>query len=99
VQICNPARGSARLACLVGLPLLLTLSMQRIESSTISLAECMARTGLTARALRIYERNGLLTPLRSSAGRRHYRAQDLTRLNTITMLKSAASPCARSAAR
>ncbi len=53
----------------------------------LSAAACAARTGLTVRALRIYERAALLTPTRSANGWRRYGPADLTRLNTIMILK------------
>jgi DNA-binding transcriptional MerR regulator len=46
-----------------------------------------ARLGLTIRALRLYEAEGLLSPERSAAGRRVYQAADLTRLQQIIALK------------
>jgi MerR family transcriptional regulator, thiopeptide resistance regulator len=54
----------------------------------LSASECSSRTGLTVRALRIYEREGLITPPRSAKGWRRYGAAELTRLNTIVILKS-----------
>jgi DNA-binding transcriptional MerR regulator len=54
----------------------------------LSAAECASRTGLTVRALRVYEREGLISPPRSAKGWRRYGAADLTRLNTIVILKS-----------
>jgi protein-L-isoaspartate(D-aspartate) O-methyltransferase len=53
----------------------------------LTAAECAARTGLTVRALRIYERGGLLKPGRSANGWRRYGPDDLLRLNTIAVLK------------
>jgi DNA-binding transcriptional MerR regulator len=50
-------------------------------------AECARRTGLTVRALRVYERAGLLKPARSSKGWRVYGPSDIERLNIITALK------------
>jgi DNA-binding transcriptional MerR regulator len=50
-------------------------------------AECARRTGLTVRALRVYERAGLLKPARSDRGWRVYGPADLERLNIITALK------------
>jgi DNA-binding transcriptional MerR regulator len=54
----------------------------------LSAAECAARTGLTVRALRVYERHGLIKPPRSAKGWRRYGAAELTRLNTIVILKA-----------
>src|SRR5262245_7049837 len=53
----------------------------------LTAAECARRTGLTVRALRVYERAGLLKPPRSAKGWRLYGPQELARLNTIVALK------------
>jgi DNA-binding transcriptional MerR regulator len=55
----------------------------------LTAAECAARTGLTARALRLYEEHGLITPRRSAGGWRQYGPQELVLLNAITLLKTA----------
>jgi protein-L-isoaspartate(D-aspartate) O-methyltransferase len=54
----------------------------------LTAADCAARTGLTVRALRVYEREGLLKPGRSGNGWRRYGPDDLLRLNTISVLKA-----------
>jgi DNA-binding transcriptional MerR regulator len=59
-----------------------------LPNAWIGAAECAALTGLSARALRIYEQRKLLTPARDSNGWRHYSSADLTRLNTIAVLKA-----------
>ncbi|HEY6455365.1 MAG TPA: MerR family transcriptional regulator [Steroidobacteraceae bacterium] len=59
------------------------------EDVQLSAAECAARTGLTVRALRVYERKGLLRPPRSASGWRHYGRDELIRINTICVLKEA----------
>jgi MerR family regulatory protein len=46
-------------------------------------AECARRTGLTVRALRLYERLGLIKPARSTSGWRLYGRRELVRLNAI----------------
>ncbi len=51
-------------------------------------AECARRTGLTVRALRLYERLGLIQPARSASGWRLYGRRELVRLNAIVALKS-----------
>jgi DNA-binding transcriptional MerR regulator len=56
-------------------------------SESLSAAECARRTGLTVRALRVYERAGLLKPARSPKGWRSYGPNELIRLNTIVALK------------
>ena len=55
----------------------------------LTIAECAFRTGLTIRALRLYEEYGLLTPRRSPGGWRLYGPLDLVQLNTITLFKTA----------
>jgi len=59
------------------------------KEPSLTAAECAARTGLTIRALRVYEDYGLIHPERTSGGWRVYGARELIRLNTITLLKSA----------
>jgi DNA-binding transcriptional MerR regulator len=62
--------------------------MAKKRSSTpLGAAECARRTGLTVRALRVYERYGLIAPKRSARGWRIYDASDLIRLNAILALK------------
>ncbi len=58
-------------------------------SPLLSAAECAARTGLSTRALRLYEEQGLIAPRRSRGGWRQYGAEELVRLNSITLLKTA----------
>lgn len=55
----------------------------------LSIGEVAMRTGLTLRALRHYEAEGLLSPPRSMAGRRFYGARDLSRLAEVTALRRA----------
>jgi len=55
---------------------------------SLSAAECARRTGLTVRALRVYERYGLIEPLRSGKGWRCYGPRELRRLNVIVTLKT-----------
>jgi DNA-binding transcriptional MerR regulator len=57
------------------------------KPETMTAAECARRTGLTVRALRVYERAGLLKPARSAKGWRIYGSKELVRLNTIVALK------------
>jgi DNA-binding transcriptional MerR regulator len=61
--------------------------MDEISSEWLTAAECGLRTGLTVRALRVYERYGLITPGRSAAGWRRYGAQELLKLNEVGLLK------------
>jgi len=53
----------------------------------LSAADCARRTGLTIRALRVYERAGLLKPARNAKSWRVYGPAELERLNIITALK------------
>jgi DNA-binding transcriptional MerR regulator len=56
--------------------------------ASLSAAECARRTGLTVRALRVYERHGLIKPARSGKGWRLYGPSELQRLNIIVTLKT-----------
>jgi DNA-binding transcriptional MerR regulator len=46
-------------------------------------------SGISEQSLRLYERQGLLTPQRSPGGTRRYSADDLTRLQRISELVAA----------
>jgi DNA-binding transcriptional MerR regulator len=61
--------------------------MNEATTEWLTAAECALRTGLTVRALRVYERYGLIMPGRSAAGWRRYGAQELLKLNEIGLLK------------
>jgi len=61
--------------------------MNEATTKWLTAAECALRTGLTVRALRVYENYGLITPRRSAAGWRRYGAQELLKLNEIGLLK------------
>lgn len=61
--------------------------MNETTTEWLTAAECALRTGLTVRALRVYENYGLITPGRSAAGWRRYGAQELLKLNEIGLLK------------
>jgi DNA-binding transcriptional MerR regulator len=61
--------------------------MNEATQEWLTAAECALRTGLTVRALRVYENYGLITPGRSAAGWRRYGAQELLKLNEIGLLK------------
>lgn len=54
----------------------------------LTAAECARRIGLSVRALRVYERHGLIAPRRTSKSWRLYGATDITRLNEVLALKS-----------
>src|SRR5580692_11032891 len=61
--------------------------MNEVATAWLTAAECALRTGLTVRALRIYEKYGLIAPGRSAAGWRRYGGQELLELNEIGLLK------------
>jgi DNA-binding transcriptional MerR regulator len=64
--------------------------MESVDPSEwLSAAHCASRTGLTPRALRVYEEFGLIAPRRSAGGWRQYGPHDLMKLNTIALLKTA----------
>jgi DNA-binding transcriptional MerR regulator len=65
------------------------------NESLLSIGDVVRKTGLTERALRFYEQQGLLKPVRTEAGRRVYGAGDLTVLHHITLLKRAGFSLAR----
>lgn len=56
---------------------------------SLDIAEVARRTGISARALRFYEARGLLKPLRTASGRRHYGPGELATLHQILALKRA----------
>lgn len=53
----------------------------------LNAAECAERTGLTVRALRVYERHGLIGPRRSTSNWRLYGPAEIARLTEIIALK------------
>ena len=64
--------------------------MKRVDPSEwLSAADCASQTGLTPRALRVYEEFGLIAPRRSAGGWRQYGPHDLMKINTIALLKTA----------
>ncbi len=58
------------------------------KEQTLSASECARETGLTVKALRVYEREWLMKPKRTVKGWRVYGASDLTRLGEITALRA-----------
>ncbi|MGQ0555608.1 MAG: MerR family transcriptional regulator [Nitrospiraceae bacterium] len=58
-------------------------------------AECAEKTRLTVRALRVYERHGLITPRRTAKNWRLYGVRELSRLNEIIILKQLGLPLSR----
>jgi DNA-binding transcriptional MerR regulator len=61
----------------------------------LSPTETAARFGVSIKALRLYERHGLLKPLRSEAGWRTYGPDQIARLHQILALKRLGLPLAR----
>lgn len=57
--------------------------------------ETARRLGVSVRALRLYERRGLVTPLRTRAGWRVYGPDQIARLHQVMALKSLGAPLAR----
>jgi DNA-binding transcriptional MerR regulator len=64
----------------------------------LSPSETARRFGVSVKALRLYERRGLLQPLRSQAGWRTYGPDQVTRLHQILALKRLGLPLTRIAA-
>ncbi len=60
----------------------------------LTAAECARRTGVTVRALRVYERHGLIRPRRTEKGWRVYGAAEMERLGAILALKALGLPLA-----
>ena len=60
----------------------------------LSPTETARRFGVSIKALRLYERHGLLTPLRSKSGWRTYGPDQIARLHQILALKSLGLPLA-----
>lgn len=61
----------------------------------LSPTETARRFGVSIKALRLYERHGLLKPLRSEAGWRTYGPDQIARLHQILALKRLGLPLAR----
>ena len=58
-------------------------------TDSLDIAEVARLTGLTSRALRFYEARGLVKPLRTASGRRHYGPAELERVHQIVAMKRA----------
>jgi MerR family transcriptional regulator, heat shock protein HspR len=56
------------------------------ERGVFSISVAAEMTGLHPQTLRIYEREGLLEPVRSVGGTRRYSTRDIERLHEITAL-------------
>jgi DNA-binding transcriptional MerR regulator len=62
------------------------------QDVALTIAEAADRTGVTAHTLRYYERIGLLTVPRDTAGHRVYTQEELNRVVFITRLRLTAMP-------
>jgi DNA-binding transcriptional MerR regulator len=58
-----------------------------VETRHFSPAETAARLGVSIKALRVYERRGIVKPLRTAAGWRAYGPDQIARLHQIVALK------------
>lgn len=61
----------------------------------LSPAEAAQRMGVSVKALRVYERQGMVTPQRTAAGWRVYGPAEIARLHQILALKGLGLPLAR----
>lgn len=60
-----------------------------MKQGHLTIGAVSRQTGLTERALRLYEAEGLLKPGRTAAGRRRYGPADLARLHQVLVLREA----------
>lgn len=65
------------------------------EVRHFSPAEAARRMGVSVKALRVYERRGMVAPLRTAAGWRAYGPAEIARLHQILALKGLGLPLAR----
>lgn len=63
------------------------MNIERTQDIWLTAAQCAKRSGVTVRALRIYEAAGLLAPRRTEKNWRLYGKADLARLTEILTLK------------
>ncbi|MBV8975945.1 MAG: MerR family transcriptional regulator [Alphaproteobacteria bacterium] len=66
-----------------------------MREAHLSPAEASRRLGVSAKALRVYESRGLVTPLRTEAGWRTYGPAQFARLHQVVALKRLGLPLAR----
>ncbi len=69
--------------------------MQDIPDRHLSPAEAAKRLGVSAKALRLYERHGLVTPIRGDNGWRAYGPAEMARLHQVLALKALGLPLAK----
>jgi DNA-binding transcriptional MerR regulator len=61
--------------------------------STLTIADAAKASGISAHALRYYERAGLLDPIdRDASGHRRYSDEDLERIRFLTKLRATGMP-------
>lgn len=60
----------------------------RCSVTTLNASDAARRLGVSAKALRLYEQRGLVTPLRTAAGWRVYGAVEMARLGEIVALRA-----------
>ncbi|WP_081315334.1 MerR family transcriptional regulator [Rhodococcus opacus] len=65
------------------------MKVKATRRETVLIGEFAHRTGVSARALRHYEDQGLLEPVRDTNGYRHYDASDVTVVDQIQAMISA----------
>ncbi|MEM6484462.1 MAG: MerR family transcriptional regulator [Pseudomonadota bacterium] len=61
---------------------------------TLTASEISNATGLSIKALRLYERHGLISPTRTPAGWRSYNEATIEQLHKIQLLKRIGLRCA-----
>jgi MerR family transcriptional regulator, heat shock protein HspR len=66
-----------------------TPGMPAANRGVYSITVAAELSGVAVQSLRLYERHGLLTPIRSDGGTRRYSADDLARLRRISELVAA----------
>jgi MerR family redox-sensitive transcriptional activator SoxR len=69
-----------------------------LRRTGLSIGEVASRTGIAPSAIRFYEDQGLLTPLRTGAGQRRYDRADIRRLSFIRIAQSLGFPLSQIAA-
>lgn len=88
IPLCQSRRKRLRLTLRHSLYVIQGANMKdRGTTLWLTAAECADRIGLTVRALRVYERRGLLSPRRTDKNWRLYGVEDIARLDEILALK------------
>ena len=63
-----------------------------MSSSTLNASDAAKRLGVSTKALRLYEERGLIRPLRTEAGWRENKAEELARAAEIVALRAPPRP-------